>query len=64
MNDDWNDFMPDSGENGITFGEAGKDVAVFLAKVLGGLLVIAVFAAAVAYSIWREWAIFNFLVNG
>ena len=62
--DDWDDFMPDSGENGITFGEAGRDVAGFLLKVLGGLLVAALFVAAIAYSIWREWAIFNFLMNG
>lgn len=62
MNDNWDDeFMPDDGDYGITLGEAARDVAVFLAKVLGAVLVAAIVVGWVAYCVWREAAIFNLL---
>lgn len=62
MNDNWDDeFMPESGDYGITLGEAAHDVAVFLAKVLGAVLVVTLVVGWVAYCIWREVAIFNLL---
>lgn len=62
MSDNWDDeFMPDDGDYGITIGEAARDVAVFLAKVLGAVLVAALVVGWVAYCVWREVAIFNLL---
>lgn len=64
MNDNWDDeFMPDDGDFGITIGEAMYDVLVFLAKVVGLLLFIAIVIGSFAYSIWREFAIFQFLTG-
>lgn len=64
MNDNWDDeFMPDDGDYGITLGEAARDVAVFLAKALGAVLVAALVVGVIAYGIWREFAIFNLLTN-
>lgn len=64
MNDNWDDeFMPDDGDYGITIGEAARDVAVFLAKVLVVLLAAAAVAAPIAYGIWREFQIVRFLTS-
>ena len=63
MNEDWEDLMPDSGENGISIQEAIGDVAVFFAKVVGYLLAIALIIGLFAYSIWKELAIIGFLIG-
>ena len=63
MNDDWEDLMPDSGDYGISPLEAAHDVVVFLAKIVGVLLATALVIAVFAYSIWREFAVLNFLLN-
>lgn len=63
MNDEWEDLMPDSGENGITFGEALRDTMAFFAKVLGALLFVALVIGLFAYGIWREFAIISFLTR-
>lgn len=63
MSDDWNEFMPDDGDYGITFGEAVRDVVMFLAKVLGYLLAAALAVFFVVYSVFREYAIISFLTS-
>lgn len=63
MNDEWKDLMPDSGDHGISPLEAAHDVVVFLAKIVGVLLATALVIAVFAYSIWREFAVLNFLLN-
>lgn len=64
MSYDWNDeIMPDDGDYGISVGEAMLDVVMFLAKVLGTILIAALMIGGLVYGIWREVAIFNLLVN-
>jgi len=63
MNDEWEDLMPDSGENGITMLEAAYDVVVFFARIVGVLLVAAAVVGVFAYSIWKEIAILTFLTS-
>lgn len=61
--EDWEELMPDSGDYGITVGEAVKDVAAFFAQVLGVLLLVALVLAATAYSLWREYTIMSWFVG-
>lgn len=64
MDDKWDDdLMPDSGDYGISIWEAARDVAVFIAKVLGALLLAAFAVACVVYMFWREFAILNLLTS-
>jgi len=57
------EFMPDDGDYGTSFGEAIRDVCMFLGHVLIALVPVAIVIAAIAYSIWREVLIINFLTG-
>ena len=63
MSDEWDDFMPDSGDNGISVQEAIGDVVIFFAKVIALILAVASIIGLFAYSIWREYAVFMFLTG-
>lgn len=63
MNDEWDDFMPDSGDYGISPLEAVHDTVAFFAKVVGALLLGALVVGVLAYGIWKEIAIFTFLTG-
>lgn len=60
--DDWDDMVPedDCVSNAC---ETIGDVVIFFAKVLGMLLFIAAVVGLFAYGIWREFAIYSFLIG-
>ena len=63
MNDEWDDLMPDSGDNEITVGEAMYDTVMFIGKVAVVALAALVIIGSIVYSLWRELAIFSFLTS-
>jgi len=63
MDDEWDELAPDSGDNGISVWEALCDVVAFFVEMFAALLLLALVMGLVAYSIWREYAIYSFLAG-
>jgi len=63
MYDEWDEMAPDSGDNDISVWEAICDAVAVLAEALAALLLVALIMGLIAYSIWREYAIYSFLAG-
>ena len=63
MDDEWDELATDSGDNGISVWEALCDVAAFFVEILAALLLLALVMGLIAYSIWREYAIYSLLAG-
>ena len=63
IDDWWDGFGADDEGFGTSFGKKAHDVALLFGKVVGVVLVVAVVVVSLAYGIWRELAVFAFLMG-